>query len=165
MKKTLALILALVMILALAACGQSAPAAAPAADKPAEAAPAAADKKPSAGFVTFGLGGDFFQALADTFVKTMNDAGWDASYVDGEFNPTSQIAAMENYIAQGVDVIVLWSVAPEAMEVTPLGVDTRHIRQSVDESGGQVEIDYVVDMEHAVVARNKFSITIRQMGE
>ena len=46
-----------------------------------------------------------------------------------------------------------------------LGVDTRHIRQSVDESGGQVEIDYVVDMEHAVVARNKFSITIRQMGE
>ena len=117
MKKTLALILALVMILALAACGQSAPAAAPAADKPAEAAPAAAaDKKPAAGFVTFGLGGDFFQALADTFVKTMNDAGWDASYVDGEFNPTSQIAAMENYIAQGVDVIVLWSVAPEAMD-------------------------------------------------
>ena len=46
-----------------------------------------------------------------------------------------------------------------------LGVDTRHIRQSVDESGGQVEMDYVVDMEHAVVARNKFSITIRQMGE
>ena len=46
-----------------------------------------------------------------------------------------------------------------------LGVDTRHIRQSVNESGGQVEIDYVVDMEHAVVARNKFSITIRQMGE
>ena len=117
MKKTLALLLALVMILALAACGQSA---APAAEKPAEAAPAeaapAADKKPAVGFVTFGLGGDFFQALADTFVTTMNDAGWDASYVDGEFNPTSQIAAMENYIAQDVDVIVLWSVAPEAMD-------------------------------------------------
>ena len=46
-----------------------------------------------------------------------------------------------------------------------LGVDTRHIRQSVNESGGQGEIDYVVDMEHAVGARNKFSITIRQMGE
>ena len=120
MKKSIALILALVMILALAACGQSAaPAAAPAAEKPAEGVPAeapAGDKKPAVGFVTFGLGGDFFQALADTFVKTMNDAGWDASYVDGEFNPTAQIAAMENYIAQGVDVIVLWSVAPEAMD-------------------------------------------------
>ena len=46
-----------------------------------------------------------------------------------------------------------------------MGVDTRSIRQSVNEHGGQVEIDYVVDMEHAVVARNRFSITIRQLGE
>ncbi len=112
MKKILALILAFVMVFALAACGQQA--AAPAADKPA-AEPADEGGKPSVGFVTFGLGGDFFQALADTFVSTMEDAGWEASYVDGEFNPTSQIAAMENYIAQGVDEIIVWSVAPEAM--------------------------------------------------
>ena len=114
MKKSIALILALLMILALAACGQSAAPAAPAADAPAAEAPAT-EAKPSVGFVTFGLGGDFFQALADTFVTTMNDAGWNASYVDGEFNPTAQIAAVENYIAQGVNTIVLWSVAPEAM--------------------------------------------------
>ncbi len=75
----------------------------------------AADKKPSAAFVTFGLGGDFFQALADTFVTTMEAEGWNAEYADGQFNPTTQIDAMENYIAKGVDVIVVWSVAPEAM--------------------------------------------------
>lgn len=46
-----------------------------------------------------------------------------------------------------------------------MGVDTRRIRRNVDERGGQVEIDYVVDMEHAVVARNRFQITIRQIGE
>ena len=46
-----------------------------------------------------------------------------------------------------------------------MGVDTRSIRQNVNEHGGKVEIDYVVDMEHAVVARNKFSITIQQRGE
>ena len=46
-----------------------------------------------------------------------------------------------------------------------MGVDTRRIRHSMDERGGQVEIDYVVDMEHAVVARNSFKITIRQLGE
>ena len=46
-----------------------------------------------------------------------------------------------------------------------MGVDTRRIRGSLDESGGQIEIDYVVDMEHAVVASNKFQITVRQMGE
>ena len=78
MKKSIALILTLVMILALAGCGQSAAPAAPAADAPAAEAPAA-EATPSVGFVTFGLGGDFFQALADTFVTTMNDAGWDAS--------------------------------------------------------------------------------------
>lgn len=76
---------------------------------------ASAASKPSVGFVTFGLGGDFFQALADTFVTTMEAEGWEASYVDGEFNPSAQISAVENYIAQGVDEIVLWSVAPEAM--------------------------------------------------
>lgn len=76
---------------------------------------ASAASKPEVGFVTFGLGGDFFQALADTFVETMEAEGWRASYVDGQFNPSAQIAAVENYIAQGVDEIVLWSVAPEAM--------------------------------------------------
>ena len=49
------------------------------------------------------------------FVTTMEAEGWNAEYADGQFNPTAQIDAMENYIAKGVDVIVLWSVAPEAM--------------------------------------------------
>ncbi len=70
----------------------------------------------SVGFVTFGLGGDFFQMLADEFVTVMTDAGWEAQYADGEFNPTTQIEACENYIAMGVDVIVCWSVAPESMD-------------------------------------------------
>lgn len=69
----------------------------------------------SVGFVTFGLGGDFFQSLADTFVAKMTEAGWEASYADGQFNPTAQIEACENYIAMGMDAIVLWAVAPEAM--------------------------------------------------
>ena len=95
MKKIFALILAVLMLCSLGAT-------------------AFAADKPSVGFVTFGLGGDFFQALADNFVS-MEAEGWEASYVDGEFNPSAQISAMENYIAQGVDEIVLWSVAPEAM--------------------------------------------------
>ncbi len=68
------------------------------------------------GFVTFGLGGDFFQALADAFVAKMTAEGWDAQYADGKFDPTAQIEACENFIAMGVDVLVLWSVAPEAMD-------------------------------------------------
>ena len=43
-----------------------------------------------------------------------------------------------------------------------LGVKTRHIRQDFNESGGELEVDYVVDMEHALVARNKIQLNIRE---
>ena len=43
-----------------------------------------------------------------------------------------------------------------------MGIDTRRISRSMDENGGKVEIDYVLDVEHAVVARNKFQITVKQ---
>ena len=46
-----------------------------------------------------------------------------------------------------------------------MGIDTRHISRSMDERGGKVEIDYVVDVEHAVVTRNKFQITVKEMNE
>ena len=72
----------------------------------------------SVGFVTFGLGGDFFQSLADTFVETMEGAGWEAQYADGQYDPSVQMEAAENFIAMGVDVLVVWSVAPEAMDAT-----------------------------------------------
>ena len=75
-----------------------------------------AEEQKSVGFVTFGLGGDFFQQLADRYVEVFEEAGWEASYTDGEFNPTTQIEACENYIAMDVDVLVIWSVAPEAMD-------------------------------------------------
>ena len=78
----------------------------------------AEDEGYSVGFVTFGLGGDFFQSLADTFVETMEGAGWEAQYADGQYDPSAQMEAAENFIAMGVDVLVLWSVAPESMDAT-----------------------------------------------
>lgn len=41
-----------------------------------------------------------------------------------------------------------------------MGIDTRRVKHELDENGGHVEIDYVVDMEHTVVTRNRFQITI-----
>lgn len=116
MKKVIALLLALAMVFALVACGNTTPAS----SAEAEAASAAADAPAEGagkkiGFVTFGLGGDFFQMLATAYEETMTAAGWEAYYADGEFDPAKQIEAMENYIAMGVDCIVVWAVAPEAM--------------------------------------------------
>ena len=127
MKKVLALLLALVMVFSLAACGNSGdnntqnpggntqnpgtnntnpP------ENPGNSGFDPTGKK--IGFVTFGPG-PFFTALADTYVETFKAKGWDASYQDGGFNPETQISAAENYIAEGVDVLVIWAVAPEAM--------------------------------------------------
>ena len=46
-----------------------------------------------------------------------------------------------------------------------LGIDTREIHHEFDEKGGIMELDYVVNMEHAVVTRNKFFISVKQMGD
>lgn len=74
--------------------------------------------KPKIGFVVIGLGGEFFQMLSDTYVKTFTELGWDATYVNGNFNPATQIEAVENYIAQDVDVLVLWSISGAALSST-----------------------------------------------
>ena len=132
-KKLLSMVMAVATAATiLAGCGNAAPAeektTATVTDATAESATVAGEAKEleaevaattegrKVGFVTFGLGGDFFQMLADEYVKVFSDAGWDAQYADGQFNPTTQIEACENYIAMGVDVLVCWSVAPEAMD-------------------------------------------------
>lgn len=110
MKKAIALLLALVMVFALAACGETNNN--PGNDNSGNGTFDPTGKK--IGFVTFGPG-EFFTMLADTYVETFKAKGWDASYQDGGFNPETQISAAENYIAMGVDVLVIWAVVPGAM--------------------------------------------------
>ncbi len=43
-----------------------------------------------------------------------------------------------------------------------MGVDTRRIRHQMNEDGGRVEVDYVVNMEHVVASRNRFQITVTE---
>ena len=56
---------------------------------------------------------------------------------------------------------------------TPMGnatlsMNTRRIRQRFDRHGGELELDYVLDMEHLVVSSNQFHLNVterKQMGE
>lgn len=123
MKKIIALLLAIVMVFALAACGSSnTPGTAspnpgtstPGTDTPSTGTPDTPAEPKKVGFVTIG-DGDFFNMLANAYVEKMTALGWEASFESGKFDPATQITAAENYIAMGVDVLVMWAVAPEAI--------------------------------------------------
>ena len=50
---------------------------------------------------------------------------------------------------------------------TPVGsatmhMNTRGLSSRFNEHGGHVEIDYVLDMEHAFVSRNRFKLTVKE---
>ena len=42
-----------------------------------------------------------------------------------------------------------------------MGIHTKKITRSLDEKTARVEIDYVVDMNHTVASKNRFSIEVR----
>ncbi len=43
-----------------------------------------------------------------------------------------------------------------------LGIVARRIKKSFNDCGGEVEVDYVMDMEHAIVSRNKIVLKIQE---
>ena len=48
-----------------------------------------------------------------------------------------------------------------------LSIKTRRITRDLHADGGRLELEYVIDVEHAVVARNKFIVEIKEqkLGE
>lgn len=45
-----------------------------------------------------------------------------------------------------------------------MGIDTHRIDASFDENGGELTVDYIVDMEHAAIGRNKIKMSVKRMG-
>ena len=45
---------------------------------------------------------------------------------------------------------------------TTMGVNTSRVRSQLGEHGGGMEIDYVIDVEHAVVGRHNLKIDVRE---
>ena len=43
-----------------------------------------------------------------------------------------------------------------------VGVNTRHLYAELDEAGGDIEIDYAIEIDHAIVGRNVFQINVKQ---
>ena len=45
-----------------------------------------------------------------------------------------------------------------------LSVDTRKIKTRLDPTGGEIQIDYIVDIDHAIVSRNSLKLNIKRVG-
>ena len=43
-----------------------------------------------------------------------------------------------------------------------IGVNTRRMRSSLGEHGGDIEIDYAIEIDHAVAGQNLFQINVRE---
>lgn len=45
---------------------------------------------------------------------------------------------------------------------TTMGVDTKNIKVDLDEHGGELDIEYIIDFQHAVVGYNTFKINVSE---
>ena len=45
-----------------------------------------------------------------------------------------------------------------------VGVSTRKMRADLNEAGGSIEIDYALEIDHAVAGENLFKIDVRKKG-
>lgn len=43
-----------------------------------------------------------------------------------------------------------------------IGVNTRRLSAQMDEAGGDIEIDYALEVDHAVAGRNSFQINVKE---
>ena len=116
MKKVISILLACVMLLALAACGQQA---APAAEAPqaAEAPTEPEAKKPVMGVCLWAIEVEYFTNLAHWMEEAGADHGWDVIVASGDANdPSSQIDIIENFVTAGVDAIFINPINIAAVE-------------------------------------------------
>lgn len=43
-----------------------------------------------------------------------------------------------------------------------IGVATRHIHSTIDENGGELEVNYAIDIDHQLAGENRFSLKVRE---
>ena len=131
MKKILAMLLAVVMVFALAACGQSAaPAAAPAAEAPAAEAPA--DEAPAAAAPKVAV---FWYNFGDAFLSTVRDAldadlagaGVDFQNFDAANNQATQLEQVQTAVTNGFNILVVNLVTSGSADAA---------QQIIDAAGG-----------------------------
>lgn len=115
MKKILALVLALIMVLGLVAC--AAKEEAPAADAPAADAPAAEEKTSyKIGFSLYNVVNPVWAEIAESMIAHGTELGHEVTYVDCGKDAQKQISQIENFMTSGYDAIIILPIDPVSVE-------------------------------------------------
>jgi ABC-type sugar transport system substrate-binding protein len=101
MKKTLVLVLALVMVIVLAAC------------KKTEAS--TGEKTPRVVYSIPGLSAPIWTAASEGFKAQAAEYGWDAEILDPNDSLETQISQIENALTKGIDAVVITPIDGEAV--------------------------------------------------
>ena len=112
-------------------------------------------------------------------VMSLEEDGCSLSYMESEVtgmpgtvttfrvNPDGIVVDREGFVTSRMQFRE--GVKDSVMLATPygtakLGIDTRKIKNNLGCRGGNLEIDYVVNMEHVVAMRNRFIIDVKEQG-
>lgn len=106
MKKLLAIVLALVLVLSVSSAGF--------ADEgmalSVEAVGEKGDKIDSVAYIPMSTTSDYFLAMSEVFTQMFNDAGFKTEYSSPDFDPVRQQEILENYVTVGYDCIVVFPI-------------------------------------------------------
>ena len=121
---------------------------------------------------------DTIDFLTDGFYQFEDDTGH-ITYLESEI---TGMAGTRTSVTVAPDRVIIDRVGPVTSRMefcegvrssflynTPfgnatMGLRTRHINRSMNAEGGDVEIEYVLDLEHSIVTRNRFHINVSQVG-
>lgn len=112
MKKLLCVLLTLVMVLSLAACGGSA---APEANAPAADAPAEDDGKVKIGLSIAGLTMPYYVRMYEGFLAAAEKEGYEVIFADGGADAESTVKAVEDLITNDIDALAVSTNYSEAL--------------------------------------------------
>ena len=103
------LVLAALLVLTLGACGNGGN------DAPDEGNGAGGDDTIVVGYAALNLSNEFVRVMTDALDQKAEELGVDVITIDGEDVIENQVAAVEDFIAMGVDVIILNPIDAEAL--------------------------------------------------
>lgn len=118
MKKILAMILTGVMVMGLVACGQSSDTTETATTEEAtteEASTEEADDTIKIAYTTMTLSSTYFTSVANGIESACEEMGWECTIQDPQMDAASQVSAIEDFILQGYDGIIISAVDSAAV--------------------------------------------------